>query len=233
MDTKKLKTKEGKVVERIVIMGQGPGFDKCTNEGVDEVWTLNMALFKTKRVDRLFIMDPIETKTDIARGWYHGYFEDHGKKVPVTIQDYKNKVAELDIPFISAHKYEDIKTYEPYPIEEICETFKVDYFANTISYMIAYAILHRVKYIEFWGVNQAAASEFVFHKGCIEFWIGIAVGLGIGVKIEGANSQVLRNPDGLLYGYRAPSEFLIKKLKEKGEITYKPLEKRKKSVVSI
>jgi len=234
METTKLKTKEGKDVKRILILAQGPGFEKCTYKDVDEVWTLNMAIFKVKRADRLFIVDPIEMKTDISRGWYHGYLEGEvGKKIPVTIEDYKKKINDMGIPFISAYEYKDIKTYEPYPIIEIYETFRTEYFANTISYMIAYALLHGVEYIEFWGVNQAAASEFIMHKGCIEFWIGLAVGLGIGVKVEGAQSYVLRNPDGILYGYRLPAENLKATLSEKGELKYTPLEKRKKSVVSI
>ncbi len=228
-----IKSKDGKEVKRIQIVGQGPGFERCHYSGVDEVWTLNMALFKVKKLDRLFIVDPIETKTDIRRGWYHGYYEEFGKKIPVDLQKYKDKVNELDIPFISAHEYKDIKTYEPYPIVEIMDAFKIDYFANTITYMIAYAIYHDIEYIEFWGVNQAAASEFIMHKGCIEFWIGLALGRGIHVKIEGAESYVLRNPDGIAYGYRLPGDLIKKQIKEKGELKYVPLEKRKKSVVSI
>lgn len=229
-----LKTKDGNPVKRVIILGQGPGFENCPFEGVDEVWTLNMAPFKVKQCDRVFVMDPLETKTDISRGFYHGMLEhERGEKIPVTVEDYKQKLNDEGITLVSAYKYDGVEHYEPYPIREIFEWASTDYFANTVSYMIAYAIYHGVEYIEFWGVNQAAASEFIMHKGCIEFWIGIAVGLGIGIKIEGAESYVLRNPDGILYGYRMHVDDAVKHIAEKGELTYEPLSKRKKSIVSI
>ncbi len=223
--------KEPDTSYEITILGQGPGWEQYPYD--QETWTLNMALFKAKRVDKLFLIDPIETKTDIRRGYYHGFYKEYGKTIPVNVDDFKKKIIDNKISFVSGYEYKDIPTYEPYPIKEILEMYKVPYFANTISYMIAYALLKKVTLINFWGVNQAAASEFIMHKGCIEFWIGLAIGLGVGIRINGAHSHVLRNPDGLLYGYRMEKDQLLQHLKEHGELKYKPLEKRKKSVVSI
>lgn len=215
----------------IIILGAGHGWDICPYD--KETWTLNMQLFKVKRVDRLFLTDPIEYKTDIQRGFYFGTYEKKGEKIPVTVEDFKKKLEIDNVPFVSAYRYDDIKTYEPYPIKEVIYGFNTPYFANTVSYMIAYAILHGVKNIDLWGINQAHSNEYLMHKGCVEFWLGMAAGAGVNININGPVSHVLRNPDDKLYGYRMTLPELAEQIDKHGPPVYHPLKARKKAMTHV
>ena len=187
---------------RVLILGFGDGWQDYPKDYDGEVWGLNMAAVKVPRLDKLFLADKLSDKTDIKNGWYMGLMgEDKGKKFLITEEDYKRIITEKNIPFVSCHAYPDMPPYEAYPIKEVYERFGSDYFANCIAYMIAYAILKGAKEIELWGVRQGLLTEYAFHKGCVEFWIGIALGLGINVSIRG-DSHLLRTTSGKLYGYR-------------------------------
>ena len=200
----------------VIILGQGPGFEQCDYKA-DEIWTLNMGMFTVKKLDKLFMTDPMERRSAVANGFY---WKDN-KQVPCTLETLKDKIKDDKIDFISTYAYPDLPTYRPYPIREIMEMIQVPYFVNTITYMIAYAIATDVKSIDLWGVNQSAQSEFVFHKACVEFWVGLAIGMGIGVHIHGGRSALLANLDGVIYGYRMPYLTLKDKLDESGELLFK------------
>lgn len=69
--------------------------------------------------------------------------------------------------------------------------------------MIAYAILTGVKSIDFWGVNQHGMKEYINERKGVEFWIGLAMGHGIKIKVNGP-SHLLKNESKVLYGYKRP-----------------------------
>ena len=202
----KRKPKEKK---KCLILGFGPGVTAYPKDYDGEVWGLNTAHLKCPRIDRLFIADKITDKTDIKNGFYINQFINQ-EKIPIDEEGYKQKIRELGIPFVSCHPYPDIPTYEAFPLQEIVQTFGVAYFANCIAYMLSYAILKGYQEIEIWGVRQGLLTEYAFHKGCVEFWIGMAVGFGIDVRIMG-DSHLLRTPDNKLYGYKQPLEKLLNK----------------------
>lgn len=192
--------------QNIIICGQGPGFEQCPKDTEKEVWGLNMGIMRNKRIDRLFMTDPIEERSAVKNGEF-------------TIEQVKAKITELNIPFVSAYEYKDIPTYEPYPILDVVNKLGIPYFVNTICYMIAYAILKGVKSIDMYGINQSSQTEYYEHKACVEFWVGVAVGMGIEVNIHGLQSQVLRSADGRLYGYRMRYSDLVERLKG-GELKF-------------
>ena len=198
--------------KKIAIVAQGPGFEKCPFD--KETWGLNMGLMRMKRVDRIFMMDPIEDKTAVKNGEF-------------TVEQIIKKCNDEKIPMVSAYPYPSAETLEPYPIHEIVDGLGSDYFSNTIAYMIAYAIYTGVESIDLWGVNQATHSEYMYHKGCVEFWIGMAVGMGVNIAVCGGMSHVLRNvkkitvekegkalmqfiPTGIMYGYRKSYQEVLK-----------------------
>ena len=191
--------------KKVIILGFGPGFEEYPRDYEGEIWGLNMAAVYCDRLDRLFMADRIEEKTSIRDGFY----KIGDKKIPIDLEKYKQIIINRDIPFVSCHPYPEIPKYEAYPLKEIVESFGSDYFANCIAYMIAYAIYKEVKEIEIWGVKQGLLTEYVFHKGSVEFWLGIAVGRNIDIKIVG-DSHLLRTSTWELYGYKQKYRNIIK-----------------------
>mgnify|MGYP001619905490 CR=1 FL=1 len=79
--------------------------------------------------------------------------------------------------------------------------------------MIAYALMQGAEEIHIFGVNQAGAHEYLEEKGGVEYWIGVAVGRGVKVTINGEHSQLLKHKGryggGVLYGYVKPYENIL------------------------
>lgn len=196
-------------MKKVCIVGFAPGFSEYPKDYEGEVWSLNTAHLKFPRIDRLFLADKISDKTDIKTGYYIEQFGTNiGKKVPIDEEGYKERIRKMNLPFVSCHPYPDVPTYEPYPIKEVYETFGAAYFANCIAYVLAYALLKGFEEIELWGVKQGEMTEYYFHKGSIEFWIGMAVGSGVNVRIMG-DSMLLQPLNKQLYGYRQTLEEVL------------------------
>lgn len=211
----KLENNKGK---DIIILGMGLGFDKCTYNPDKEVWTFGLGYLKSKRTDKLFLLEPMERINAMIKGFYLD--RDKDKKiieVPITIDDMKKNIKDNNIDFISGHEYKDMSCYRPYPFEEIVKNLGVPYFTDHITYMIAYAIATGVKSIELWGINLPSSADYIQNKACLEFWIGMALGMGIMVHINGDGTSLLKNQDGFLFGYRMPIKRLLDNLKD-GEL---------------
>lgn len=66
--------------------------------------------------------------------------------------------------------------------EELCDGLL--YFTNSISYMIAWALLHGATEMGFWGVDMMMADnqenqEYSYQRSSCEWWMGIARGMGV------------------------------------------------------
>ena len=46
-------------------------------------------------------------------------------------------------------------------------------------HQIAYALYKGCTEIELWGIRQGLLTEYAFHKGCVEFWLGMAIASGV------------------------------------------------------
>jgi hypothetical protein len=99
-------------------------------------------------------------------------------------------------------------TQDTYPLEEIIDIFESRYFTNTISYIIAYALLTGVEEIEIYGVDMNGKDEYINQRGSVMYWIGRAE--SVGVKVTMGNE--MNNPI-FLYGFDdAQKERLFKKM---------------------
>lgn len=139
----------------------------------DEVWGVNNVgshpEFLGKKIDKLFAFDILPKE----------YTDDMKKYAPVC----------------SWQEYADLK----YPLEEIKKEFKSEFFTNTVTYMIAYAIYLKVKRIEIYGVDVAFGAPYVQENRGVEFWLGRAVERGIDVYAP-SDSQLMRTMSGNIYG---------------------------------
>lgn len=93
---------------------------------------------------------------------------------------------------ISKDPFLEIKNNSIFPIQNVINEFQIEFFLNSICYMIAYAIMQEPKSISLMGVDMRNNMDFLVEKGCVEFWCGVAVGRGIKVFTPKL-SNVLRN----------------------------------------
>ena len=101
-----------------------------------------------------------------------------------------------DILAYSKRKNIPVISLTNFPLDKM----HTDYFTNSISYMIAYAIFVGATHIDMYGCVMATKDEYAFQKPNIEYWIGYASGKGIKVTVFG-NTNLLKSEDGKVYGY--------------------------------
>ena len=110
---------------------------------------------------------------------------------------------------------------EIYPIKEVLEKFPTRFFSNSIAYMIAYALLYtksvqgpgnlRPTVIEgyqtiyFYGIDMMTNSSYLQEKGGVEFWMGVALGMGVNL-VNTRSSATGKTWNGRMYGYYGVKE---------------------------
>lgn len=147
-----------------------------------ETWGVNRTYNVAKRLDKLFITD---TRHNLSGDVNHNFDEINAQNIPV----------------ISLHKFKEINKLRVYPYDKIVERFGSEFFTNTICYMIAYALYKGYKKIRLYGIDLATQLEYILERGGVEFWVGVATGMG--VKVENTNrSRVCKPPMGVPYGHR-------------------------------
>ena len=128
--------------------------------------------------------------------------------------------AQRNFPIYMIDKFDDIPNSIRWPHREIMATIDSDYFTNSISWMIALAIVERMHLpleirkksdIYIFGVDMAQSdeidSEYAEQRPSCEFFIGMARGLGIPVHIPD-KSDLLKTM--WLYPYEDNSPFRTK-----------------------
>lgn len=202
---------------KICIMGTGSGWENLPLQSTHTIYALNDFIFAEKykiNPDALFIMDILDEKPKIVSG-----IDSLGEVI--------DRINKMNIPLIAPYRYAEIPKSEAFPLEEAAKQFGTLYFSNTIAYMVCYALLQGAKEIEFFGVNQAGAHEYTEEKGSVEYWIGIAVGMGVKVTINGKDSQLLKHKGrygkNILYGYLMDYEGFLRDKQRYGEPIVKQL----------
>lgn len=105
---------------------------------------------------------------------------------------------ESKIPIYMIKHFDDIPMSIEYPLDVILDLFG-DYFTNSISFMIALAVLMGYKEIHIYGIDMATLEEYGSQKPSVEYFIGVARGRGIKVIIP-AQSDLLKTQ--FMYGYQ-------------------------------
>lgn len=166
---------------RVAIVGVGDGWEGAPVNGT-EVWGINHCICRrpVSKVFDIHVLDACYTE----EGRQH-------------LVDAREKASEDNTPIIEIGNY---------PLKEIIHEFGTDYFACSAAYAIALAIYKGYDDIDLYGINQAAGTEYIFEKGCVEFWLGIAIGKGIKVTVHGEKSAVLMTKDKMLYGFNVPQK---------------------------
>jgi len=216
-----------KDLSKWIICGTGNGWELMPQATEKIVFALNDYIFAEKygiRPDILCIMDVLDEKPQIVSG-----INNLGEVI--------QRINNMKVPLVAPFKYEEIPLSEAFPIEECVKEFGQPYFSNTISYMIAYALLKGAKEIELYGINQASSSEYFYEKAGVEYWLGVAVGRGVKVAINGQKSEVLSNKmrfgGNLLYGYNQSYQQILDAKQKFGEPIVKVLSNYTQSTNSV
>lgn len=165
----------------VILLGMGSTGYQCPYDA--EVWGVNRGFRKCRGMDKLFMSD---TRLD-PRG---------------DIQFDIDNLRDVEFPIISLHQVKGIKT-KRYPYKKIVEKFGTTFFTSTICYMIAYALYKGYNYIRMYGVDMITTQEYEREKGGVEFWAGIAKGMGCKVEIS-RGSAVCQTKTGVPYGFKLP-----------------------------
>lgn len=165
-----------------------------------EIWAMNNSYLHTRRQERWFEIHPIKFENGaylrrklIRPGIFKYDKEFRGKPV----EDYLRDLAALDIPVYMQQHWGIVPKSVAYPIEDMVRRFG-SYFTNSVSYMIALAIVDGATDIGCFGVDMATGSEYGPQRPSCEFFLGIAAGLGIALTIPPEADLLKTN---FLYGF--------------------------------
>ena len=183
-----LGTEFKKGLDKIIICAQGPSWYQCPNMPPKntEIWGCN-AIYRDHYVDRLFVAH------DIRIIMLH---DD---------ADFVENINKLGIPVYTTHDYKVINNRALIPLNEIMNKWDIGFFLNVISYLIATAILQEPKQIDLYGVDMrpdAGTETYINEKGSVEFWCGIARGMGIKVTNTKESFVLKTKQMGNFEGYR-------------------------------
>jgi hypothetical protein len=133
------------------------------------------------------------------------------------IQDTYSKIYKTDLPVYMQKKDKKVKDCRIFPFKEIFKKYG-DYFTNSLSLMLVFAVEQGFKDIMIYGVDFETAREKAIERPNFEYWVGYFRAKGI--KIESYHKNRILKAS-YIYGidnilkYRNPFIFRIKKLDEK------------------
>jgi len=133
-----------------------------------EIWGLNEIYIApgVRRIDRLFEMHNHKYLTMKQRNPKHLEWLQNAK-----------------IPIYMLEKYKDIPGAIKFPWEYVVEQTGTQYYTNTVSWMIAFAVLEGARKISLYGIDMARSEEYEYQRPSVEYFVGWARGLGVEVYI--------------------------------------------------
>lgn len=206
--------------KRIAIVGKAPSSVMYAPYGDLgwEIWALSDLYRTIPRWDRYFeIHDPAPRKE--RWGDYWEWLQ----------KEHKDKDGKLK-PIYMQKAYPECPCAVPYPKNEIVERFG-NYFTNSVSWMIALAIMEGATDIGLWGVDMAqqavgVKSEYARQRPSCEYFLGIAMGLGIQTYVH-EKSDLLKCKD--MYAFDSdPNAMRIKIMARRDELMKRLRESEKK-----
>ena len=127
-------------------------------------------------------------------------------------------------PIYMQQKWDDIPSGKKYPLEKVYARFG-NYFTNTLTFIMAWAVLEEYERLELYGFDMASDTEYKHQRPNACYWIGMCRGMGIDVYIP-PESKLLRGYaryayDDVMLGARQEMEIQIfaanDRLKSKAE----------------
>lgn len=173
---------------KLALIGKGPGRELAPliGEGV-VTWGVNDVIAQ-RNVDVCFWMD-------------RHLMKDSQMDFLTTDAVNHNKT-----PMYSVRKWDDIPTSIEYPKSEVNRVFGIDYFGDSLCYMIPLALMEGYRDLSFYGFTYAYGNKYITEKPAVEAWIGIALGLGSRVSFVGEHCELFKTKDSKNYSYETPQK---------------------------
>lgn len=111
--------------------------------------------------------------------------------------DHRGWIRDCGIPVLMTKVHPDLPTSVAFPLNEIIG-IGTDYLTSSISFYIAWGIRQGYKEIALFGIDLVVGTEYEFQKSCAEFWLGVAHGRGVDIRIP-PQSALLKHTHR--YGY--------------------------------
>ena len=186
----------------ITILGLGPSLEEYVNlvkrlgnrrAFSDETWGIN-AVGGVIQCDRIFHMDDVRIQEVRAEA-----------RPESNIAQMLKWMKKHPGPIYTSRKHKDYKGLVEFPLEEVMNNLKYDYFNNTAAYALAYAIHIGAKKVSVFGCDYTYpnAHDAERGRGCLEFWLGYAAAKGIAIALPKTSSlmDALYPQQQKLYGY--------------------------------
>lgn len=181
----------------VEIVGRGVSLNNYFHSGT-ETWACNMVHFLHERFrnhTKSFIMDDFSLFREKMQGFYGLLQQEEYRYVDYI---YTSRVTK------------DWWWATQYPLASVIHQTRCDWFNNTLAYMVAFAIADgSVDELHLHGVDYKSNEEIrTNQEQCTTFWLGIAHGRGIRIKVNPAsyllekNYKFLNEIEQPLYGYK-------------------------------
>lgn len=128
------------------------------------------------------------------------------------LPDVVKRLNDWGAPVLMQRETPLIPKSEKFPLEEMMQYWKAKgfagakYYTSTIAHMLAYALYKGGwETIAFFGVHMSADEEWQYQRQALEYWIGVANGMGIPVDIPSESSICAGRR---VYGYDNDSKLL-------------------------
>ena len=191
-----------RVPKSVAIVGLGPScsqyLDLVKRLGsrqklADEVWAIN-ALGDVLCCDMIFHMDDVRIQ------------EIRAKELPESnIAAMVEWLKTTKVPVMTSRLHPDYPSLVEFPLEDVINELTYDYFNNTSTYALAYAIYLGVEKITIFGCDftYPNAHDAEKGRGCLEFWLGYAAAKGIKIGLPQTTTlmDACYDRQSRLYGY--------------------------------
>jgi|TARA_Y100000296_G_C5034774_1_gene186698 hypothetical protein len=147
-----------------------------------EIWAMNMChRWLTAKADRWFQIHPRSWHSEMSGSPGN---EDKSQEGPFGRPlDHIEFLQTCGIPVYMQDVDPEIPTSVKYPLADVMGRFGGGYFTSTIPYMIALALYEGVDEIGLLGVYLTSKQDYTAHRPCVEFWLGVAKGMGVAVVL--------------------------------------------------
>ena len=178
--------------KKVALVGYAPSWrDAPYNDPDIEIWIMNDMYDFAPRWDRLFdihMLDEIKARKSRGEGNQLHY----------------EMLKTLDKPVYMQQHLDEIPASVEFPLDSIVEKYRIPamgdkiFITCSVSHMLALAIFEGYEEIQLYGIHEAVDDEYSCEMPSVLYWLGVAYGKGITVKIS-PESPLLKGY--FIYGY--------------------------------